>query len=427
MTRHETPTHIASILAKHAPAKVSSLLDPATGSGVLVRPFLLRNPLTKAICIDIDPSSVRSVRGDFKPYRNVSVINGDFLQWSKRHPAEQFDCVVMNPPFAARMQDCVGMRIHPNIGGASESLLVAKEIAFVYAGISHLRDRGRLIAILPASVICSDSGSWLRAELTRTGFVRVVHELPLHTFAGVEAKTFILIYERGAPQSNVSLRNHRLRNPDELIVSRDTLVKYPRFDFGYHEAALWYERLRRIGELGWVRLKDIADCWRGEVDSPIRDPGILHTKNFEKFRPVNKESCGWLRPARTGDIVVKRVARDCASSWMLYLRRRCAQCSDCVLVIRLRGGREALPALFALRVLLASTKGAPLVERGTAASYLTVDSVSDIYIPSRLCEIYKASFEEFREAIRKGKLQKAATIEARVRSYLARRTSTTVL
>lgn len=419
--RHETPAIVASLLARHAPKRLDSLLDPSTGTGVLVRPFLETNPKLRVTCVDIDRAATRLLGRELKIFPNVKVIPSDFLTWGKGAVEGTFDCVVMNPPFAARKEHQVRLRV-PGADGGLQEMSVAVEMAFVHKAISLLRPGGRLLGILPASVVSAESGLWLRRLLMQSGAVRLVHELPSRTFAGVEGKIFLFVYEHGASQARVALRNHRLQQPDQLAVSRKLVEETVRFDFAFHESLNWYRRLLSFVDLGWVPAPTVVDCWRGEVASPITDKSVLHTTNFLSFSPSLDRKGGLLqRPVRSGDLVVRRVGRSCSESWLPYYGIQEAGCSDCILVVRPKDNVDSLRLLFALRVLLADRKGAPLVEYGVGACYITLKALDSIKVPMMLAFNYPGSFEQFRHAVEQEMWHLLPGIERRVRGYLQRR------
>src|SRR5438105_2397712 len=109
MISHYTPIDVAYALAKHAPKKLSSLLEPAVGTGILLQPFekLCERSLDRIVCVDTDQKALNQVKATFGSVaKSFEAICTDFLQWSElRHqtnPPELFDCVLMNPPFAGR-------------------------------------------------------------------------------------------------------------------------------------------------------------------------------------------------------------------------------------------------------------------------------------------------------------------------------------
>jgi hypothetical protein len=98
-----------------------------------------------------------------------------------------------------------------------------------------------------------------------------------------------------------------------------------------------------------------------------------------------------------------------------------AGCSDCILVVRPKDNVDSLRLLFALRVLLADRKGAPLVEYGVGACYITLKALDSIKVPMMLAFNYPGSFEQFRHAVEQEMWHLLPGIERRVRGYLQRR------
>lgn len=95
--------------------------EPQAGTGDLAQ-FL---PLESTVCIEL-----AHVRAKVLAAKGYQVVQTDFLAWVDQNPAERFDRILMNPPFSC--------------GRAS---------AHLYAASKTLADNGRLVAILPASMI----------------------------------------------------------------------------------------------------------------------------------------------------------------------------------------------------------------------------------------------------------------------------------
>src|SRR5208283_2214078 len=149
--RHETPREIAQLLARYAPKKLRSVLEPAAGSGVLALPFILRNTARVIQLLDVDSGVINKLEASFGNNPSVAIGKHDFLVWSSRHGGgynRRFDCIVMNPPFAGKAADQVGIAV----AGSAHPRKASLEAAFVYRAAHLLRAGGRLLAILPASV-----------------------------------------------------------------------------------------------------------------------------------------------------------------------------------------------------------------------------------------------------------------------------------
>jgi SAM-dependent methyltransferase len=421
--QHETPREIAQLLARYAPRNLGSVLDPAAGFGALAGPFISR--ARRVHLLDIDPNAVAHLTCSFGNVNSVSITRTDFLRWSSANGDGhncRFDCIVMNPPFAGKLEDQVDVVLPGQVSASKLPI----EAAFVYQAAHLLRPKGRLLAIIPASVISGENMKWLRKFLMRHGKVRLVHELPQYTFRGVEARIYLMIYECGGIQGQLLSRNHRLRNPDELVVCKSALARRMRFDFRFHEAQTWYERVRSGPKLEWKILGRIAEVVRGSVDSPIVSSEVLHTTNFflRSLLRADRKQCLTIArdsgAARSGDILVKRVGRNCALSVRLYTRRIPVPCSDCILIIRPRSG-DVKKLLFAIRVLIAWPIGAGRVENGTGASYISADVLRTMRVPVNLAEIYPKSFVRFIAALKRPDFKTTQKIESAVRRMLGRR------
>jgi hypothetical protein len=191
-----------------------------------------------------------------------------------------------------------------------------------------------------------------------------------------------------------------------------------RLDFAYHQANLWRKKVRELPDLSWKSLSDVADCWRGEIDSPIDDKAILHTTNFTCFQPDGSSTSDLTRNVQRGDIIVKRVARNCADSFIPYYRNQRARCSDCILIIRPKDRSEKMALIFALRVLVASRKGAALIEHGIGASYIPLNTLNGLQIPVNLCSLFPELFTLFTTAVMNKNLKRMEGLEERVRAII---------
>jgi predicted RNA methylase len=432
MIRHYTPIDVAQVLAKHLPRNISSLLEPAVGTGLLLSPILrrLKNKV-RVVGVDIDSAALGTLKASIPstPKVQLELIRADFLKWSsKTSPlteADQFDCVLMNPPFSARLADFVKLRVledFPDLGVNSRSVPV--EAAFLLRSLVLLRPGGRLLGIFPASLISSISTAWLRNLLLQLGSVLYVHELPRFTFKDVEARVYLFVYEKCSAKSKVLLCNHDLIAPESLTVRRSELGNQYRLDYSFHRSRLLHNTLRaKTPDFGWLQLRDVAAVLRGGVPSPEGPNVAVHTTDYQRgfwrrfsslALRIDPSSTG----LRRGDILVKRVGRDCGRSFGRAVGHIGHAASDCVLVIRPNKVNESTQLMFALRVLLACDLGAALIERGTGAPYLTDRDLRELYIPFRIADSFAGQYKHYKEAIRKHRFDAMKNIEKEVQSVL---------
>ena len=421
--RYDTPQSVAALLLRYAPKVVRSLLDPAAGSGVLIEPFLRRRNGCKVDCVDVDRAATAGLRERFRKERHVTVHTANFLTWSLHNGAEprKFDCIVMNPPFLGRRENCVSLRV--SYDGKERERKVPPEAAFVFQAISLLNPSGRLLAILPASVVSAQTTVWLRQMMMEMGNVRFVHELPNRIFRGVEGRIYILVFEKGHDQHTIVVRNHRLSKPDELRISQEQVLQAKRLDYRFYDAQLWHQSIQQVRELNWCALQEVADVIRGGVDSPIANDDTLHTTNFFQFHSSLRSTVrsSSERLAMRGDLIIKRVARDCAETAIPFPGRGPAPCSDCVLIVRPRFGIDGMRLLFAIRTVISWSKGKNLVEQGLGASYIPANCLRRLVIPLGLSTRYKKPFKRFEIAVADRRWKELPGIESAVRASIVRK------
>ncbi len=432
-SHHATPLDVAHALARHAPRRMASILEPSVGSGVLLQPLIerLKKSAKKIVCIDSDANALSSVELALKPLfgSTLQLVEDDFLKWSDRfssNSAGLFDCIIMNPPFQGRRDSLVKISLDDSCSGTSKTDgYVPIEVAFVVRGLKLLKPGGRLLAIVPSSVVSSSATNWIRKYLLSIGFVRFVHELPRFTFKNVEARVYLFVIEKGASQGNLTLCNHDLYKPEKLTVPLSSLGKETRFDYSFNHAMIWLQRLRsEFPSLGWTDVKTVASVYRGSEPSPQGPKNAIHTCDWNngfwdsgnRKQDLNRSSGE--RCIKAGDLLVKRVGRACIKSLGPISGHINHLCSDCIFLIRPKDSSSSNKLLFTLRVLLASDEGAPLVERGTGAAYLTEETLLDLPIPSKLHVKFRNQFESYRKALRGKDQRSMRLIENSVRMKL---------
>ena len=261
MPLFETPSEVALLLARHMPRNTKRLLDPAVGHAALLLPFTTRLAAgALVVFVDVDEGKLKVSKdilcsNTFK----VKCIKGDFLQCvhTSRHlKSSSFDCIVMNPPYAAKKGDWVELEYV--IAERRESKYLPKELAFMFRAVELLRNGGRLLAVMPASLVSSSLFSAFRDLLGSIGRFHYVHELPKFTFRGVEGRVYLVVFEKGNPSAKVELRNHDLAKPHPMRIAWNDLGCSRRLDFAYHDSRIWIKKLiNGTPELKWVPLKDL--------------------------------------------------------------------------------------------------------------------------------------------------------------------------
>ena len=414
--------------ARYVPRSTKTLVDPAAGAGALIVPVLRRLASTKAriVCVDSDATALKELRDSLgESHVKVNCVNSDFFAWSERSPKRKpVDCVLMNPPFAGRKGELRQVDVGQELGTSDGCRHVPLEAAFVLRAIRLLRPGGKLLAVLPCSVVMANGLQWLREALFRCGAIRYVHELPPRTFSNVESRMYLFVFEKGVAQRKLVLFNHDLKDPERLDISLSTNALPARLDFGYQCAARMSAVLTGSVDVNCQLLKDLASVQRGAIESPVGPASSVHTTDYRSgywwkdSRHDRRRRGERDRRVKRGDILAKRVGRDCHLSFGRSVGVEGIACSDCVLIVRPRNGRKSTALLFALRCLFALPSAKSLLERGTGASYVTENSLRELYVPVGLADRYPSCFADFSDAIRKRSNRRAEKAVSRVARYL---------
>lgn len=419
---HRTPPGLASALARYAPRQIQSLLDPAVGGGSLLLPFISKQRSPERItCVDCDGTVAKL----FPPLvaakigAGLDFIQADFLQWADKQIANRhtFDCIVVNPPFFGRkwvkFKYIAPGFVNPQLRAAPI------ELAFLVKSIELLRSRGRLLAVLPSSAVTSVGTRWFREFMLHFGSITRVHEVRPNTFSGVEGRIYLLTFDKDRRNRSVILCNSDLMKPQKICMPVAAFAGDLRFDYSFHKAVAKQKTdaaaIRPcINSIEWAPITQLASVFRGNVEAPFR-PDVLHTTDREGAFWVSRSETSHSDiphvTAAPNDVLIARVGRRCANSAGLYCGQERVAVSDCVLVVRPKGPRTGVELLFAIRVLLKRAGVSALLERGTGASYITIDSLSSLEVPATLHLAFPRYFRLYRRAIRTRCTKRMVTIE----------------
>ena len=93
----QTPISIAQRMAEWAVRSGDRVLEPSAGAGRLVRAAFSAGA-SAVVCVELDEKRATGLRG-FLPDADVTVVCADFLTVGPEQIGEDFDAIVMNPPF----------------------------------------------------------------------------------------------------------------------------------------------------------------------------------------------------------------------------------------------------------------------------------------------------------------------------------------
>lgn len=176
-----------------------TVLDPACGDGRLLSALCDRATVGTAIGVDIDQVAIAAI-GD----ERLDVRCGDGLgvAWSSTDAGGPFDLVLANPPFLSQMATSTTRGGSSQLGGGPYANTAME---FCLAGVRALRPGGRLVILLPQSVLTARDGADLRAAVAAEATMIESWWSPDRPF-DAEVNVAMLVLERRAePDDGASL------------------------------------------------------------------------------------------------------------------------------------------------------------------------------------------------------------------------------
>lgn len=194
-----TPEPLAEILTGWAiTSDEDSVLDIATGSGTLLKQAATElNTESRLTGVEMHPFIAKLAKSRVRGIENAGIINEDFFDWRTPEQLElgeetqehdspnKYDAVVGNPPIAGFLPPEQREKISEWIKGRSPSLAAA----FVAKAVTHLKDGGRGVFVLPKKALKDG----LFEQLTESCGIHRIVELPLGPFADAHSVELVVL------------------------------------------------------------------------------------------------------------------------------------------------------------------------------------------------------------------------------------------
>jgi SAM-dependent methyltransferase len=242
-----TPPELARLMVALAGPLRGVVLDPACGTGTLLREALIAGqPDVRVNGQEADPALAELAAVRLAFHAEGKIRTGDSLR-EDAFADLAADAVLCNPPFNDRNWGFEDLSYDPRwaygMPPKGES-----ELAWVQHCLAHLRPGGSAVLLMPPAVASRRSGRPIRAELLRRGALRAVIALP----AGA------------APPLGVPLHLWVLRRPAE-----------PMPDVGLLLVDTTGGEPGRLDDLGWPLVtKRVLAAWRGVDGASGQEPGL---------------------------------------------------------------------------------------------------------------------------------------------------------
>ncbi|MET9856310.1 N-6 DNA methylase [Streptomyces sp. NPDC006450] len=196
-----TPAGLATLMAALAGPAVRTVLDPACGTGTLLRAV---TGATTRYAQDSSPelASLAALRLALQSDAPVRAAAADSLRADAfaRDAAEPVDAVLCHPPFNERNWGHEELAYDPRweygLPARAES-----ELAWVQHALAHLREGGTAVLLMPPAAAARRSGRRIRADLLRRGALRAVVALPAGVAPPYGIPLHLWVLRRPAPHA----------------------------------------------------------------------------------------------------------------------------------------------------------------------------------------------------------------------------------
>lgn len=292
-----------------------SVLDIGVGDGSLTKAAIERWRNANFFAVDIDKKNCELIKnisnGIF--IANANGLDPDFSKKLKIKIGS-IDIAICNPPYGrinnsteykklfyqTKLDNCINFKKIP------------VDIVFLANNLSLLKKGGHLGIILPDGILTRKDYKPIRQNILLNNKVKCIIQLPDNIFKGTEARTHILILEKGSS----SKEKVPLFNSDKDGNYQSTLINVPKSDLVERMDYTYHKWLIERGSQTGITLKDLgAEVKRGSLShkqTKSMYSSYIHTTNMceidyesDQLRdfPGNHITC------KEGDILLARVGR----------------------------------------------------------------------------------------------------------------------
>lgn len=383
-----TRTNIGDLLVNQLTLlEAENIIELGAGQGALLASAKRRWHGARLTSVDID-ASLRMDDVIKCDHRHVvlDVLSQTFGR-SRRFEADAFDAAVCNPPYQQAAWNSSYRALFKRVG-LMAALPVAEvpvpaDLIFLAHNLRLLRAGGQVGIIVPDGTVTGERSRPLREALLEQHAVHSVIELPERSFAGTDAKTYILTLEKsgGTPHTIPLYRaDDTMRLSAPILITPDEAGA--RMDHRYYA---WQRGLRRFRTIPLGEINGV-DIIRGKWSATAaRNAGLplLHSTDVSgqsmnglwhlPSDPIS-HIFGEAPRARQGDIVITRVGRRLEEK-IARVGSGEAVISDCLYIVR--GPAAAMNSLWRS---LNSSEGRAWLQahaRGVCAKVLNRSSLLD--------------------------------------------------
>jgi len=364
--RFYTPRELASFLISICNINPISTVDICAGSWNLLTEAKRRWPNIEVVGVDISSS-----------VENTKICDGRLFSYDSVLQKRFYDLVVANPPFGyEKPSKEILNKINELVKGNnfSGNVLSRIEATMMIFNALLVKPDGLLAAIVPISLVNSETYKSLRVFLTQSYSLERIVYLPRSAFGSRQINTCIII-----------LRRKKTNN--------STIISKAFFNNGYFSEEIGSIPVEGINLGYWsfgTNLKEnknniTLQIKRNDVSSSdIKETGkypvihsssfksesnhqVLHRKFYTNRLPVNATYTS------KGDILIIRVGKKTGSFVLVDKEYENCLTSDCVLIVKPNGQIERQRIIRNLR-----KRQGELHNKGVVVKYLTKNDIINI-------------------------------------------------
>lgn len=366
-----------------------TILELGVGGGSLLRAAKSKWIDANFIAADIDLRSVEKIMGEFP---EVKIIKGNSLSSSISERLKLYvgniDVAICNPPYLNINRTAFHEKIFSKakLSRCKDLRILTSDAVFLAQNLSFLKKGGQMGIILPDTLITGQDFKILRESLVENHTIKRIIELPTNIFPKTEAKTHILILEKGNGNLSQNVELYKADKSgkciDVTIASGDKLIN--RMDFNFHS----FHLNGRVINRQEATLESMGcEIKRGRLENKYlksQKHPYIHTTNLEHGNShltvkgkipqklLSKSLC-----AEEGDILLARVGRGCIGKVSMVGNGN-ALLSDCI--YRLRVAPKYRDIVFKSLVSLEGQLSLKAIARGVCAKVLSLNDLRNFKI-----------------------------------------------
>lgn len=262
--------------------KYKKILEPGFGTGNFLEKISQNNFLSKIYGVETEHSFFKSASQKYKK-NNIKLLNNNYIT---NFDETNFDLIIGNPPYGSKISQEEISYIKENknifIEESNES-----SILFLYKSIFQLKKTGRLIFILPSTVLRVFSYKNAREYIKKHTIINKIIHLG-KSFPGVGYEMIVLDLTKKEPTNNYNIEVVNYEKKTKHLIS---------FGFIKHRDVIplnidsYLESVILKIENNSIKLKDISNMPRG-ISITNTDKRIIKIKKKNYTRMIVGRNIG---------------------------------------------------------------------------------------------------------------------------------------